>query len=57
MQMVTAATEFRHLLPGRKTMKNLDSVFKNRDITLSTKVQIVKAMLFPVIYMDVKVGP
>ena len=39
----------RRLLPGRKVMTNLDSVLKNRDITLLTKVRIVKAMVFPVI--------
>ena len=36
----------RHLLLGRKVMTNLDSIFKNRDITLSTKVRLVKAMVF-----------
>ena len=39
----------RHLLLGRKAMTNLDSVLKNRDITLSTKVCIVKVMVFPVV--------
>ena len=39
----------RQLLLGRKTMMNLDSVLKSRDITLWTKVSIVKAMVFPVI--------
>ena len=39
----------RHLLLGRKVMTNLDSIFKSRDITLPTKVQLVKAMVFPVI--------
>ena len=39
----------RHLLLGRKAMKNLDSVLKGRDITLLTKVDIVKTMVFPVI--------
>ena len=39
----------RHLLLGRKVMSNLDSIFKSRDITLPTKVRIVKAMVFPVI--------
>ena len=39
----------RHLLLGRKCLTNLDSVFKNRDITLPTKVHIVKAMVFPVV--------
>ena len=38
----------RHLLLGRKVMTNLDSVFKSRDITLPTKVRLVKAMVFPV---------
>ena len=39
----------RHLLPGRKVMSNLDSIFKSRDITLPTKVRLVKAMVFPVV--------
>ena len=39
----------RHLLLGRKVMTNLDSILKNRDITLSTKVRLVKAMVFPVV--------
>ena len=39
----------RHLLRGRKAMTNLDSVLKSRDITLPTKVCIVKAMVFPVV--------
>ena len=39
----------RRLLLGRKVMTNLDSIFKSRDITLSTKVRIVKAMVFPVV--------
>ena len=39
----------RHLLLGRKTMTNLDSMLKNKDITLSTKVHLVKAMVFPVV--------
>ena len=38
----------RHLLLGRKVMTNLDSIFKSRDITLPTKVHLVKAMVFPV---------
>ena len=38
----------RHLLLGRKVMTNLDSIFKSRDITLLTKVRLVKAMVFPV---------
>ena len=39
----------RHLLLGRKVMTNLDSILKSRDITLSTKVYLVKAMIFPVV--------
>ena len=39
----------RGLLFGRKVMANLDSILKNRDITLSTKVRLVKAMIFPVV--------
>ena len=39
----------RRLLLGRKVMTNLDSIFKSRDITLPTKVHLVKAMVFPVV--------
>ena len=39
----------RHLLLGRKVMTNLDSILKSRDITLPTKVRLVKAMFFPVV--------
>ena len=39
----------RHLLLGRKVMANIDSLFKSRDITLPTKVHLVKAMVFPVV--------
>ena len=39
----------KHLLPGRKAMRNLDSIFKSRDITLLTKVHTVKAMVFPIV--------
>ena len=47
----------RHLLLGRKVMTNLDSIFRSRDITLPTKVCLVKAMVFPVFpSMDVRVG-
>ena len=49
LQMVTAANIKRHLLLGRKVMTNLDSIVKSRDITLSTKVHLVKAMVFPVV--------
>ena len=46
----------RRLLLGRKAMTNLDSIFKSRDITLPTKVCLVKAMVFPVVMYDVRVG-
>ena len=46
----------RRLLLGRKVMTDLDSIFKSRDITLPTKVCLVKAMVFPVVMMDVRVG-
>ena len=39
----------RHLLLGKKVMTNLDSILKSRDITMSTKVRLVKAMVFPVV--------
>ena len=39
----------RHLVLGRKVMTDLDSIFKSRDITLPTKVHLVKAMVFPVV--------
>ena len=39
----------RHLLLGRKVMTNLDSILKSRDITLTTKVHLVKAMVFPMV--------
>ena len=48
--MVTAAMKLKdNLLLGRKAMTNLDSVLKNIDITLPTKVHLVKAMVFPVV--------
>ena len=47
--MVTAAMKLRHLFLGRKVMTNLDSILKSRDITLLTKVRLVKAMVFPVV--------
>ena len=46
----------RLLLLGRKIMTNLDSIFKSRDIPLPTKVCLVKAMVFPVVMLDVRVG-
>ena len=46
----------RHLLPRRKAMTNLDSMLKSRDITLLTKVHLVKLCFFQKSYMDVRVG-
>ena len=46
----------RRLLLGRKVMTNLESILKSRDITLSTKVCLVKAMVFPGSCMDMRVG-
>ena len=46
----------RCLLLGRKVMTNLDNILKSRDVTLSTKVCLVKAMVFPVVMYDVRVG-
>ena len=58
---ITADGEFSHeikrcLLLGRKSMTNLDSILKSRDITLQSKVHKVKAMVFPVYTEDVRVG-
>ena len=47
----------RHLLLRRKVMINLDSILKSRDITLTTKVHLVKAMVFPVVMYKWRVGP
>ena len=52
--MVTAAMKLRHLLLERKVMTNLDSIFKSGDITLPTKVCMVKAMVFPVVMYGCK---
>ena len=48
----TAAMKLRHLLLRRKIMTNLDSILKSRDITLPTKVRLVKAMVFPVVMYE-----
>ena len=58
---ITADGDYSHeikrcLFLGRKAMTNLDGILKRRDITLSTKVHLVKAMVFPVVMMDVRVG-
>ena len=46
----------RHLLLGRKVMTNLDSIFKSRDISLKTKLRLVKAMVFQWSCVDMRVG-
>ena len=58
LQMVIAAMILKDacLLLGRKVTTNLDSILKSRDITLPTKVRLVKAMVFPVAMYDVRVG-
>ena len=54
LQMVTAAMKLKELFLGRKAMTNLDSIFKSRDITLPTKVHLLKAMVFPVVMYGCK---
>ena len=58
---IAAAVDCSHeikrcLLLGRKAMTKLESILKSRDITLPTKVHLVKAMVFPVVMYDVRVG-
>ena len=45
------------MLLGRKAMTNLDSILKSRDITVPTKIRIVKAMVFPIVMYECRVGP
>ena len=54
LQMVSAAMKFKNSLLGRKTVTNLDSILKSRDITLPTKVCLVKAMVFVVVMYGCK---
>ena len=54
LQMMTVAMQLRLLLLEKKVMTNLDSILKSRDITLLTKVCIVKAMVFPVVMYGCK---
>ena len=49
LQIVIEAMKLKDAYSGRKVINNLDSIFKSRDITLSTKVRLVKAMVFPVV--------
>ena len=57
LQMVIAAMQLRCLLLRRKFMTNLDSILKSRDITLPTKVRLVKAMVFPVVTCGCETWP
>ena len=50
--MVTAAMKLKTLFLGRKAVTNLDRILKSRDITLPTKVHLVKAMVFPVVMYE-----
>ena len=52
LQMMTAAMKLRHLLLGRKDMMKLDSGLKSRDITLPTKIYMVKNIVFPVVMYE-----
>ena len=52
LQIITAAIIKRHLLLGRKAMTNLDSIVKSTDITLLTKIHLIKAMVFPVVMYE-----
>ena len=54
LQMVIAAMKLRRLLLGRKFMTNLDNILKSRDITLPTKVRLVKGMVFPIVMHECK---
>ena len=54
--MVTAALKVKCSLLGRKALTNLESVLKSKDITLQTKVHIVKAMIFPVVMVGYESG-
>ena len=53
---ITVDGDCSHEIKRRKAVTNLDSVLKSKDITLLTKVHLVKAMVFPESYMDVRVG-
>ena len=56
LQMVIAAMKLKDACSLEKPMTNLDSILKSRDIAFPTKVHLVKAMVFPVVFMDVRVG-
>ena len=56
LQMVIAAMKFKDVYSGKKVMTNLEKILKSRDITLPTKVQLVKAWFFQWSCVDVRVG-
>ena len=57
LQMVIAAMKLKDAYSlEKKIMTDLDSIFKSRDITLPTKVRLVKAMVFPMVMVDVRIG-
>ena len=56
IEVVTSHEIKRCLLLGKKVMINLDSILKSRDITLPTRICLVKAMVFPVVMYDARVG-
>ena len=56
LQMATAAMKLKDTYSLEEVMTNLGSILKSRDITLPTKVRLVKAMVFPVVMYDVRVG-
>ena len=55
LQMVTAAMKLKDLLLGRKVMTNLNSVLKSRDISLTTNICLVKAMVYPVVMYECEI--
>ena len=57
LQIVTIAMKLKDLLLGRKAMIKLDSILRSRDITLLTKVHLVKAIVFPVVMYECDSGP
>ena len=52
MQMVIAAMKLKDILLGRKVVTNLDNILKSRDVTLPTKVHLVKVVVFPVVMYE-----
>ena len=57
LQMVISAMKLKDAFSLEESITNLESLLKSRDITLSTKVHIIKAMIFTVVSMDMRAGP